>query len=186
MCGPEKRQDLCRNSVSGLEVLPCASVTNTFPAAGCSKLILPRGSLWDQAEGQLAATRHGAHPDQGERKQGSLCLPQPPAPPDLLFQGTSLRLRSFSGSKSKRAVGVPGSPPAVFLLSEVNTTHQRWVCTPERGHNPFCHSGTLSSSELLSDFHSAPASCQARIWRGRNTNRWAIDPRAFIPPQVST
>lgn len=88
----------------------------------------------------------------------SLLSPQTSSP-----RGVSLRLRCLSGSKSKRVMGVPGSPPGVCLLSEVNTTHQRWACTPERGHNPFCHSCTLFSSELLSDFHFTPASCQAGL-----------------------
>lgn len=85
------------------------------------------------------------------------------SPQTCSSRGTSLRLKCISGSKTKRVMGVPGSPPVALLLSEVNTTHQRWTCTPERGHSPFCHSCTLSSSELLSDFHSTPMSCQAQI-----------------------
>lgn len=76
----KRQQVLCRNSLNArLELLPCASVT--IPAGGCSKLFLPG----DQAEGQCC---HQAwcSPDQGERKRGSLCLPQPPEPPNLLFQ----------------------------------------------------------------------------------------------------
>lgn len=128
-----------------------------FPAGGCSKL----SCQWGQAEGQLAATRHGAPPDQGRGNRALCAFHSLLSPQICSSRGTSLRLRCLSGSKCKRVMGVPGSPPTVFLLSEVSTTHQRWACAPERGHNPFCHSCTLSSSELLSDFHSTPMSCQA-------------------------
>lgn len=138
----------------------CVQVSQTHsqlqgaPSSSCLEVrqrasLLPPGMVLTQTRGRANRAPCAFH---------SLLSPQ-----TCSSRGTSLRLRCFSGSKSKRVIGVPGSPPAVFLLSEVNTTHQRWSCTPERGHNPFCHSCTLSSSELLSDFHSTPASCQAWI-----------------------
>ncbi|NWZ13251.1 BRNP1 protein, partial [Agelaius phoeniceus] len=102
----KRQQDLCR-SVPGLEILPCASVTNTFPAGGCSKLILPGGCQWGQAEGLLAATRHRGRGTRAPCAFHSLLSPQ-----TCSSRGTSLRLRCFYGSKCKRVMGVPGSPPA--------------------------------------------------------------------------
>lgn len=123
----------------------------------------PSSSCLEIRQRGSAATRHGAHQTRGRGNRAPCAFHSLLSPQTCSSRGTSLRLRCFSGSKSKRVIGVPGSPPAAFLLSEVSTTHQRWPCTPERGHNPFCHSCTLSSSELLSDFHSTPVSCQAGI-----------------------
>lgn len=142
------------------------------PAEGCSVFILLGGCHCELGHitGQLAATGHGAHKDRalaiagGERKQRSLCFQQPPDTPNLVFQGDLVKAEVSLWNKKQKGNGGPRGTSCHFSLAwGEHDPSQRWAWTPERSHSPSCPSCTLSSSELLSYFHSTPMSCQPQI-----------------------
>lgn len=183
-----------------LEILPCASVTHVFSSW---RLLcvhpawwLPLLHAWLPMQSDTGAdcchqpwcSQKPCPGHGGEETEVPVPSTPSPSPPDSVFRGTLSRLRCLCGIKSKRVMGSWG-----FCLMLFSCLRWTWPIT-EMGLNSWKESQPFLSFPhtlilwiiALFSFHSNELSAtDTVIQRNRNTNRWVIDPHAFITPEFS-